>query len=563
MKSLEQEIEEQALSNALKHEGKAHTGAVAGSLIAQHDQLKQDIGKLMQQISEIVANVNKLDQETQLARLQELAPELLKTKPKVSKKLELGELKGAIEGKVVTRCAPNPNGAIHLGNARAAVLSFMYAQKYKGRFVLRFDDTSPKTKPSLPEAYQWVQEDLKWLGADIDQVFYASQNFDRYYEVSEKLIKLGKAYVCLCDNEEWRKKKEKGIACPCRSKAANEHLNRWKSMFTDFNEGDAVLRIKTDLKHKDSSRRDFWAAKVIENPGHPITGNKHRVWPSYNLQSAVDDHDLGITHIIRGQEHSQNEHRQRYIYKYLGWEYPVAIHHGRIILETGGLSTSKTRELIENGEYSGWDDPRLITIRALRRRGFQPEAVRDVEVDIGLNTNDAIVSLDKLAAFNRKYIGESSNRYMFVARPVLIKVKNAPELTARLHYHPDKPERGYRQVETKGEFLIAKQDSEALKSGELYRLMDCLNFVKADKDYIFEGKELGAFRKKGKGILHWVDPKGAVPVKVLMPNGRHIKGAGEPCLKQLEVGTILQFNRFGFCKLETKGSTLNFIFTHD
>ncbi len=559
--SLETEIEKHALANAIKHKGKANPAAVIGPLIGKDPALKHKIKKLMKLISKGVAKINKLSPREQFAMLQKLAPDMLEEKPKKEKKPELKELKGAERGKVVTRSAPNPNGAIHLGNARAAVLSFMYAQKYKGKFILRFDDTSPKTKPPLLQAYDWVQEDLKWLGAKIDSVHYASKNFERYYEIAEKLINIGKAYVCTCDPEEWREKKEKGIACPCRNKPVKEHMRRWKAMFTDYKEGDAVLRIKTDLKHKDPSRRDFWAAKVIDNPNHPITGNKHRVWPSYNLQSAIDDHDLGTTHIMRGQEHTQNELRQKYIYKYLGWEYPIAIHHGRVILKTGGLSTSKTSELIKSGEYSGWDDVRLITIRALRRRGFQAAAIRDIEVDIGLNTNDSIIDSAKLAAFNRRYIDPIANRYMFVHDPVKVKIKNAPELKAVLANHPDFPGKGKREILTTGTFYITKQDYDKLESGGFYRLMDCLNFIKSNKEFVFEGTDMDVYRKKGKGILHWV--KSGLPIKVLMPDGKHIKGLGELALKELRIGEIVQFIRFGFCRLEKKGEILQFVFTHD
>ncbi len=558
------EIEKYALQNAFKHEGKASPGPVIGQMMGKHHELQGKVNELMPSIAKIVAAVNKLKPEQQRAKLQQIAPELLEEKHE-RREIGLDELPGAVMDKVVTRTAPNPNGALHIGNARAAVLSFLYAQKYNGKFILRYDDTSPETKPPLKEAYGWIEEDLRWLGAKIDMVAYASKNFERYYQVIEQLLKIGKAYVCMCDNDKWKEKKKKGIACACRDLEPAEHLRRWQHMLTDYKEEEAVLRIKTDLEHKDPSRRDWWAAKIIAKPNHPISGNKYRVWPSYNLQSAIDDHDHGVTHIIRGQEHTQNEMRQRYIYDYLGWQYPVALHHGRIILETGGLSASKskTNAAIASGEFSGWDDPRLITIRALRRRGFQPEAIRDIEVSIGLNTNDTHISRDMMAAANRKYIDKTSNRYMFVQNPVKIVIDKAPAIESNLKNHPDYPERGTRKVSTNGQFYIPENDFKLLKTGKLYRLMDCLNFSKSRGKFVYKSRTIDEYRQGGERIMHWVATSDAVPVEVLMIDGSTAKGLGESSLKSLNVGDIVQFNRFAFCRLEKKDSTLVFVYTHD
>ncbi len=549
---LEKEIRKYVLSNAIKYDGKASQGSVIGQLLGQHPELKAKFKEVAPLVGKTISEVNKLGLEKQTEELQTLAPELLVHKKKVARKLELKALPNAIDGSVVTRTAPNPNGAMHLGNARAAVLSFLYAEKYHGKFILRFDDTSPKTKRSKIEAYKWVQEDLEWLGAKIDKIHYACKNFERYYEIAEKLIGMGQAYICNCDTEEWREKKNKGIACPCRELPPKEQMERWKKMFTVYKENEVVLRIKTDLQHKDSGRRDWWAAKVIENPNHPITKNKYRVWPSYNLQSAIDDHDLGMTHILRGQEHSQNEYRQKYVYDYLGWEYPTAIHHGRVILPEGGLSTSKTSELINKGEYSGWDDPRLITLKAMRRRGFLPEAIKDIEISVGINTNDVILSFDKIASFNRTYIDKTADRYMFVEDPVKITIKGAPKIIAEVRFHPEKDK--VRKIETNGVFYITKADSKKLEKGKLYRLMDCLNFI----DSTYESVGIEDYRKKGRGIFHWVTTKNKI--EVLMPNNTTTKGYGEDALRNIKIGEVIQFNRFGFCKKEAQGK---YIFTHD
>ena len=247
------------------------------------------------------------------------------------------------------------------------------------------------------------------------------------------------------------------------------------------------------------------------------------------------------------------------------WQYPVAIHHGRIILETAGLSASKskTNAAIASGEFSGWDDPRLITIRALRRRGFQPEAIRDIEVSIGLNTNDTHVSRDMMAAANRRYIDKTSNRYMFVEGPVKITVDKAPAIESHLKNHPDYPERGTRKVSTNGVFYIAGKDFEQLKTGKLYRLMDCLNFSKSRGKFVYKSRTIDEYRQGGERIMHWVAAGDAVPVEVMMIDGSTARGVGESSLKSLNVGDVVQFNRFAFCKLEKKDASLVFVYTHD
>ncbi len=438
-----------ALINAYTHKGgKANPKAVIGKVLGENPELREKAREIVPLVNEVVEEVNSLSLEEQEAKLREIYPEFFEEKEekKGGEKKGLPPLPKAEKGKVVTRFAPNPpDGAFHLGNARAAILSHEYARMYDGKFILRFDDTDPKVKRPEPIFYEWIKEDLEWLGFKIDEIHIASDRLEIYYDYAEKLIKMGKAYVCTCPPEKFRELRDKGIACPHRDEPVEAQLERWRKMLNgEYKEGEAVVRIKTDLNHPNPAVRDWPALRIIDNPNHPRTGNKYRVWPLYNFASAIDDHELGVTHIFRGQEHAENETRQRYVYEYFGWEYPVTVHHGRLSIEGVILSKSKTRKGIEEGKYLGWDDPRLGTIRALRRRGIRPEAIRELIIEVGLKRSDTTISWDNLAAINRRIVEPIANRYFFVADPIPMYIEGAQEFTAEIPplHPPDYPERG-------------------------------------------------------------------------------------------------------------------------
>ena len=329
--------------------------------------------------------------------------------------------------RVITRFSPNPDCVLHLGSARAIILCHEYARMYDGLFYLRFEDTDPKGKRPRLEFYEAIREDLLWLGCKWDREFIQSDRLQIYYEHAEKLLEMGKAYVCTCAKEEFRKRILAKKPCPCRDLPAEKQLERWKHMHDGtFKEGEAVVRIKTDLNHPNPAVRDWPALRIIdtEKYPHPRVGSKFRVWPLYNFACGIDDHLLGITHIIRGKEHLTNMERQKYMYAHFGWEYPEAIHYGRLKITGAYLSKSKIVEGIRQGVFSGWDDPRLATLRALRRRGITPEAIKKLIIDVGPKTADVTLSWENLYAYNRKVIDAKADRYFFVEKPIELTVKN-------------------------------------------------------------------------------------------------------------------------------------------
>ncbi len=399
-------IEKYALQNAVKYGKAPQPKAVMGKVMGECPQLRADPNAVSEALESIVSEIAKGKPETWEIRLSEIAPELIEALS-VKKEPEKGlkPLEGAEMGKVVMRFAPNPNGPGTLGSARGMVVNSEYVKIYKGKFILRFDDTDPDIKRPMLEAYEWFLDDFRWLGVIPDQVVYASDHFPLYYDYARKLIEMGEAYVCFCSGGDFKELKDAKKACPHRGVSPEENLRQWDKMLAgEYEDQQAVLRIKTDIEHKDPAMRD-WGAFRIRKMSHPRPeiGNKYIVWPLLDFAGAIEDHVLGMTHIIRGKDLMDSEKRQGYIYKYLGWTYPRTTHWGRVkIHEFGKFSTSGLKKAIETGEYTGWDDPRLPTIRAIRRRGIQADALKKFMIEMGVGTTDVSISMESLYAENRK-----------------------------------------------------------------------------------------------------------------------------------------------------------------
>ncbi len=521
------------LYNSVKYD-KIDINSVLGKVIAERPELKKNIKDVIKEIKDIIKDVNKLSLDERKEKLEEYNFE----KKEEKRELELPNVKG----KVIMRFAPNPNGAINIGHARQAILNSFFCDKYKGDFILRFDDTDAKVKIPSKETYTWIEEDLKWLGIKIKKVVRQSSRFDIYYKYAEKLINNNYAYVCEC--KDFKKYVDKKEECPCRN--LKDQLKRWKLMFSKFKEGDAVLRIKTDINHKNPAIRDWPAFRIIDNGKHPY--KKAKVWPLLNFASAIDDYEFKITHIVRGIDLRASDDRQGYIYKYFKWKYPETIYTGKLLFK-GIKSTTEIKKLIDSGKLTGWDDVRLGTLMALRRRGFKSDAIRNFILGLGLNKNDVNVDVSKIESFNRDLIDRESNRYFVVFDPKKIKI-NSPDMDVKINLHPDL-EKGFRKFNCKQEFYV----QDELEKNKLYRFMKLFNF----KNNLYMGKGLD---KEAK-LIHWLPvSKDLVNVEVLIDDSVK-KGLGEKDLNKVKVGEIVQFERNFFCILEKKEKNkLVFVYSH-
>lgn len=370
---------------------------------------------------------------------------------------------------------------------------------------------------------------------------------------------MGKAYPCFCSREEFKKFRDVGVECLHRSLSEEYALEIWEKMLEgEYGEGEVVIRIKTDMKHRDPAIRDWVAFRIIYED-HPLVGDRYFVWPTLDFESAIEDHILGITHIIRGKDLRDSELRQRFIYMYFDWNYPITKHWGKVsINEFGKISTSELKREIESGKYESWDDPRLPTITSFRRRGFMPEAIRKFILSLGVGENDVAVSVKNLYAENRKLIDPIANRYFFVWNPVEVFIEGVEERDVRVPLHPLRG--GVRIIRGRKRVYITEDDFKRLEEGDSIRLKDFCNVKLVDKDeriFEFVSYEVGEM-KRGK-IIHWLSEHDAVRCEVI---GEVSKSGFAEVNALKDLGKVVQFERFAFCRLESFNEILKAVYTH-
>ena len=569
-------IDKIVLLNALNYKGTASEKPVLGKLLGEYPQFRKQIQDIRPIIKEIVNKINNLSIEKQNEILKEKYPKDL-IQEKTEEKRQLPPLPNVKNYDVIiTRFSPNPDFVLHLGSARAIILSYDYAKMYNGFFYLRFEDTDSKTKKPKLAFYDAIRQDLKWLGCNWDKEFIQSDRLPIYYEYSEKLIKLGQAYVCTCIREIFQEKSKTGLPCPCRQLSIDENLNRWHQMLAgDYNESEAVVRIKTDLTHPNPAVRDWPALRIIdpEKYPHPRVGKQYHVWPLYNFSTGIDDHLMGVTHIIRGKEHLTNQARQEYMYQHLGWKYPETIHYGRLKITGASLSKSEILKGIKSGEFKNWDDPRLATLAALRKRGITSEAIHRLIIDVGPKPQDVVLSWKNLYAHNRKIIDPKANRYFFVSDPIELIIDNVPKtFNVKIPLHPDHPEKGFRDFEIipkkgKVNLFISKNDLDTIENKPEIRLMDLFNFKvkKIEKSIIhstFSGESYEEARRLGAPLIHWLPVENIIKCECVMPDASLAEGFAEEECKVLGPDDIIQFQRFGFVRVDNNNDKLTAYFAH-
>ncbi|MBT3836603.1 glutamate--tRNA ligase [Candidatus Woesearchaeota archaeon] len=545
------------LKNALDFKGSVNPKAILGLILRSSPEFKKDFQKLNKEIESCIADIKDKDLKDIKKELEKLDPNLLKEKKKEVPKGPLKPLRNAEKGKVVVRIAPSPSGALHIGHAYGSSLNALYAQMYNGKFILRIEDTNPENIYS--GAYKLIEEDAQWLtNNNVSQVIIQSERLETYYKHAKTLVDKENAYVCTCDADTWREMKNNGEACACRSLPIKEQQDRYQKMFKGFAEGEAVLRLKTDIKHKNPAMRDFGLMRINDHL-HPKTKKASRVWPLMVLSVAIDDHELGVTHVLNGKDHADNAKKETMIMELLGWKAPEYQHWGRINFEGFTLSTSKTRIAIEQNEYTGWDDVRLPFLPALRKRGYQSGAFQKFSSEIGLSLTDKTVSVEEfwkmINAFNKDIIEPTSNRYFFVEAPVKVTIKNAPEKEVKIDLHQEDKKRGARTLQGKGKILIQKKDRKDLVEKRTHRLMDYCNFEVKGEGETFSSQDYEDYKNaenKGK-IIHWLpDSNDLINVEIIMGDNSRLQGKGESGLKNVKEGDIVQFERFAFARLDKK-----------
>lgn len=540
MEKIKKIILKYCLQNAIFYNGKAEIGAVLGKVLASEPDLRGKIKWVNEEISKAVKEVNKLSLEQQKAKLEKIAPELLEKKIKVQE--ELPTLPNAVPGKVVTRFAPAPTGPLSISHMlRAVMLSYLYAKKYKGKFILRFEDSDARNIKK--EYYGFILEDLLTCSVKWNKLVKESDRLEICYKHAKEMIEKGKTYICTCKAAQFKKLKLAKKECECRNNSVKTNLERWEKMFKAYKEGEAVVRLKTSMQASNPALRDPPLLRIIEAE-HPIKGKKYRVWPLYNYACVIEDHLEDITHVFRGKEHEHNTAIQSEIYKIFNWQPPVVVNFGMIYLPGKKIHTREIKKWIQEGKVKGWDDVKLPTVKALLRRGFQPEAFKKFAMQCGLTKTDIILSWENLEGINRKLIDHLANRYSVVIDPVKISIKDAPKIkVVKLDLHPDFPKRGKRELPVDlNNIYISKQDFEQFK-GKKIRLIGFGN-IELDRVSKYIGKKI----EKDMQKIQWVSEPN-IKVEILNPE-KDLKGLAEPSLKRLRIDSLIQMERIGFARID-------------
>ncbi len=561
-----------ALENAVAHSGTAEVGPVVSRLLAADPALRGRAEEVRAFASEVVADLERRpmpELEEELDRLG--GPERGPAKPAREEGAVFPELPGAVPGAVVLRMAPFPSGGLHIGSGRMLFVNQYYRERYRGRLLLVFDDTvGSEAKRVEPEFFDLILGDLALAGVRPDQVLYKSDRIPHHYPWAVRVIDKGGAYVCRCAPEVLRENRRLGRACPERDQTPAETLTEWERMLGNaYAPGEAVLRLRTNLADPDPAFRDRVLFR-ISDLDHPRVGHKYRVWPLLEFSWAVDDVELGVTHVLRGKDLVMEDRMQRFIWELLGIHGPPFLHWGILRIREAKVAKSKSYAEVKSGVYDGWADPRTWSLRSLDRRGISMDALRAFTLSFGLSLADIEVPAETLYAENRQRIDATTVRRAFVAEPVRLSVEGYPfdlsEVT--LANHPDRPEMGSRTVRAGPEFYLAHRDLAA-HAGEEIRLKDLANIRLPDVLPAPGGTVAATFTSRPNQRLprlQWVGVPGAVPVDLLGIDGAHTTGLAEEALARAEPGTIVQFERVGFVRLETDwapGSTpLRVVFGH-
>ncbi len=564
---LKREIRKMALQNAFEHGGETRDKIILGKILGTKPEFRTKVKEISKDISEIVSNVNQLSSEEQKKEIDENFPEVLAPKAKIVEREGLPELKDAEQGKVITRFPPEPNGYPHIGHAKAAIINSEYAKMYGGKFILRMDDTNPEAERM--EYHAAIKVGLEWLGIEFDTVKNTSDDMELFYEKGIELINSGKAYVCTCKREDISKNRRERKACKCSMKDVNKNNKNWEKMQEKFKPGDAVVRFRGDMKADNAVMRDPVLFRIIDEK-HYTLGEKYRIWPSYDFAVAIEDSIDGVTHAFRSKEFELRKELTDTILDTLNMRKPYQGFFSR--LEFKGMPISKRiiRPLIEEGKVSWYDDPRLPTLEALKRRGIKPEAIRKFIMSLGLTKANTLAPFDSLEAFNRKFVDPDSKRLFMVSNAKKLTVKNLPVSSVEIPNHPV-VDMGKRKIEVNGEFYISGDDAQNIKEGMQIRLLGLGN-ISIKKDGIeFEGEFEGEQNIANIPKIQWVPQKTAHKIKMIIPkvlfNGDEFNEDSleeldvytEPQYLQLKEGEEIQFVRFGYCRKDSQNQA---IFTH-
>lgn len=444
---------------------------------------------------------------------------------------------------VQTRFPPEPNGYLHIGHAKAIFINFYTAEKYNGVCNLRFDDTNPGKEDI--EYAKAIEEDIQWLGYHYPHLYYASDYFDYIYDCAIKLIKKGLAFVDDQNADQIRETRgtlsEPGTNSPYRDRSVEENLDLFERMTKgEFADGEKVLRAKIDMSSPNMNMRDPVLYRIAHQE-HFRQGNKWCVYPMYDLAHPLEDAKEGVTYSLCSLEFENHRPLYNWVIENceVGIPTPRQIEFARLNLNYCVTSKRYCKYLVDNGYVDGWDDPRMVTISGMRRRGFTPASIRDFCMRIGISKADSMVDFGLLEACLRDDLNENAIRAMAVLKPLKLVVDNYPEgqtETLTVENHPKRPELGTHEV-TFSRNLYIEQDDFMIEPVKKYRrfypgnevrlkgayLATCTGYDTDDEGIVtcvhveYDPESKGGNAPDGRkvrGTIHWASEEGSFPAEV-------------------------------------------------
>ena len=520
---------------------------------------------------------------------------------------------GRFEGRVHTRFPPEPNGYLHIGHAKSICLNFGMAEQYGGLCNLRFDDTNPAKEEQ--EYIDAIVEDVKWLGYDWgDRLYFASDYFDRLYEMAVELIQVGKAYVDELSPDEIRDYrgtlKAPGRESPYRHRSIEDNLVLFEKMRAGgFKEGEAVLRAKIDMSSGNINLRDPVMYRILD-ANHPRTGDKWNIYPMYDFAHGQSDSIEGITHSICTLEYEAHRPLYDWYLDNIEIEHPQQIEFARLRLSHTVLSKRRLIRLVQEDRVSGWDDPRMPTIAGLRRRGYTPESIRAFCEDIGVGKVKGVVALHKLEYHIRQHLNQVARRVMAVINPLKVVIENYPDdLVEDMQAinNPEDESAGTRRAPFSKTLYIERDDFMEDPPRKFYRLapgrevrlrygyfITCTDVIKDERGQIIELRcrydpaTRGGAAPDGRRVratLHWVSAQHAVKAqarlyetlftvenpaadkekdftKFINPNSLKVVDPIyiEPSIQRAAVGDRFQFERLGYFVVDADSTEDKLVF---
>jgi glutaminyl-tRNA synthetase len=498
---------------------------------------------------------------------------------------------------VRTRLPPEPNGYLHIGHVKAFMIDYLIAKENNGELILRFDDTNPVKEET--EYVDAIQEDARWLGIEWVKVTYASDYFDLLYEWAVRLVKKGLAYVDDQSAEEVSSSRgtltEPGKNSPYRDRAVQENLDLLERMKSgEFPDGARVLRAKIDMSHPNINLRDPVMYRILHEPPHHRTGTKWKIYPMYDWSHGQNDSMEGVTHSLCSLEYENHRPLYEWYLDKLEVFKPRQIEFARLNMSYTVMSKRKLRRLVEEGLVKSWDDPRMPTLRAMRRRGYTAEAIHDFIARVGVAKKDSVADVALLESCVRDDLNRHSPRRMAVLKPLKLFIDNYPdELVEQMSAvnNPEDPSAGTREVPFSKVLYIEQDDFRESPPPKYHRLypgnevrlryaylVRCTHAIKnangevvevhATYDPATRGGDAPDGRKV-KSTLHWISAAHAVPAEIrvydrlftkegpeegeagflacLNPNSLMVlTGLAEPHLAKVAIGDRFQFERQGY-----------------